>query len=460
MDVEQVVELVQRVAAGPVDGTRVALAAAVADVRRVRSWVEAQEVRLASLAQSTVSFPEKFLAEAGGSLRDAGAVLARAATARAVPGLLPALSAGEVAGEHLDVLCRRLQRLEPAVREHVLADSAGLARAAVVRSPERFSAFVGERVRLAQREVGRDDGTTRLQAQQGMVGLSWRLADEGMHQWTLLLDPVSAVAFDQAVAAEVEALFHDAAPPGCPTNPLQRQAFLRAHAMLSLARGGGGRVGRPEFIVVVDARDAGVVDHDDVEAGGPGAGGPDAGGPGAGGPDAGGPDAGGPGAGGAGPGDAGVGGFGGGSPPGEPVIDWGLPVEVPQRVLAELFAEAAVHTVIVRNGVVLHAPGTLQLGRTTRLANRAQRRALRAIYATCGIPGCAVRFGQCSVHHVRWWRHGGRTDLENLLPLCSLHHHLVHEGGWVLELLPDRTLLVSLPDGTVMSTGPPVRRAA
>lgn len=447
MDVERVVELVQRVAAGLVDASRGALATSAGELRRLRSWVEAQEVRLAAVVESAVSCPAQFLAEAGGSLRDAAAVLARAATVRAVPGLLPALAAGCVAGEHLDVLGRRLQRLEPAVRSHVLADAAGLAVAAAGRSPERFSAFVGERVRLAQREVGRDDGVSRLQAQQAMVGLSWRMADEGMHEWRLLLDPVSAVAFDQAVAAEAEALFHDKVPPGCPTNPLQRQAFLRAHAMLSLARGGGGRVGRPEFIVVVDARDADAGDGDGAgvgEAGGGPAGTEPAGDGAAGGRGAAGDDG------------EGIGGL----LDGQYVVDWGLPVEVPQRVLADLFGEADVHTVVVRNGVVLHAPGNLRLGRTTRLANRAQRRALRALYATCGIPGCAVRFGQCSIHHVHWWRHGGCTDLDNLLPVCTQHHHLIHEGGWLLTLLPDRAIVVSLPDGTQMSTGPPVRRAA
>jgi len=61
---------------------------------------------------------------------------------------------------------------------------------------------------------------------------------------------------------------------------------------------------------------------------------------------------------------------------------------------------------------------------------------------------------------VQWWRNGGFTDLENLLPLCSKHHHLVHDGRWTLTLLADRTLTINLPDGTVMSTGPPVRRAA
>lgn len=141
-------------------------------------------------------------------------------------------------------------------------------------------------------------------------------------------------------------------------------------------------------------------------------------------------------------------------------MDWGLPVEVPYRVLADLLGEAEVHAVVVRNGVVLHAPGELNLGRTTRLAGTAQRRALRALYATCAIPGCSVRFDRCKIHHVRWWRHGGRTDLENLLPVCVHHHAKVHDAGWVVVLGPDRALEVRYPDGMVHNTGPPSRRAA
>ena len=107
-----------------------------------------------------------------------------------------------------------------------------------------------------------------------------------------------------------------------------------------------------------------------------------------------------------------------------PTVDWGIPVELPDRVLADMCHSDTtdVHAVVVRNGVILHAPGELDLGRTTRLANRAQRRALRALYSTCAIPGCTIRYRRCKLHHVTWWRNGGRTDLDNLLPICTHHH--------------------------------------
>jgi hypothetical protein len=143
-----------------------------------------------------------------------------------------------------------------------------------------------------------------------------------------------------------------------------------------------------------------------------------------------------------------------------PMVDWGIPVEVPHRVLADLVDDGQVHTVVVRNGVVLHAPGNLDLGRSTRLANRAQRRALRALYATCAIPGCPVRYQRCKLHHVEWWRHGGRTDLDNLLPVCIHHHTQIHDHGWDVTLGHNRELTIRFPDGTIRNTGPPSRRAA
>ena len=147
-------------------------------------------------------------------------------------------------------------------------------------------------------------------------------------------------------------------------------------------------------------------------------------------------------------------------PDGRPSIDWGLDIELPQAFLDALRPHASIYSVKVRNGVVIEAPGVLNLGRTTRLANRAQRRALCGLYSTCAIPGCKVRYGRTKLHHVIWWRHGGRTDLENLLPLCEIHHQKIHHHGWIITLGPHRQLTLTLPDGQIMTTGPPKRAAA
>ncbi len=77
------------------------------------------------------------------------------------------------------------------------------------------------------------------------------------------------------------------------------------------------------------------------------------------------------------------------------------------------------------------------------------------MYGGCGIPGCSMAFDRCQIHHLKWFRNNGLTDINNLLPLCNKHHHLVHEGGWHLSLDSRRDLTVTFPDGSIMTTGPP-----
>ncbi len=108
--------------------------------------------------------------------------------------------------------------------------------------------------------------------------------------------------------------------------------------------------------------------------------------------------------------------------------------------------------------VVLNGEGVpLDVGRSRRLATDDQRRALRVMYRTCGIGSCDVPFDRCEIHHIEeWTADQGETNLDSLIPGCSRHHHLVHEGGWRLELDPDtRELTITLPDGTVHSRSRP-----
>lgn len=93
----------------------------------------------------------------------------------------------------------------------------------------------------------------------------------------------------------------------------------------------------------------------------------------------------------------------------------------------------------------------IDVGRKYRTATDAQWVALKAIYSTCAM--CDRSVDWCQAHHIIEWaptRHspGGPTDLDNLIPLCSHCHHLVHEGGYRIKLLPDRTLEVHRSDGT------------
>ena len=102
--------------------------------------------------------------------------------------------------------------------------------------------------------------------------------------------------------------------------------------------------------------------------------------------------------------------------------------------------------------IITGADGTaVDAGRTIRHANRRQRRALRAMYRCCAFGDCDVAFDRCEIHHLLPWELGGPTDLANLIPLCSRHHHVVHDGGWRLELDDDRLLTIVQPDGAVFA---------
>jgi hypothetical protein len=118
-------------------------------------------------------------------------------------------------------------------------------------------------------------------------------------------------------------------------------------------------------------------------------------------------------------------------------------IVLPPETVRRMACEAAIVPITLNT-----AGEVLDCGRETRVANRAQRRALRAMYRTCAYPGCDVSFDRCDIHHVIEWLRGGRSDLENLLPLCGRHHHLVHEGRWRLSLDEHRVITIHRPDGT------------
>jgi hypothetical protein len=93
------------------------------------------------------------------------------------------------------------------------------------------------------------------------------------------------------------------------------------------------------------------------------------------------------------------------------------------------------------------------LGRMSREPSAAMMRHLRYRDAECRFPGCgARRFTQA--HHIAWWEHGGPTELENLLLVCTFHHKLVHEYGWSVRRDPDGTVRWSRPGGSRYLSGP------
>jgi hypothetical protein len=101
-------------------------------------------------------------------------------------------------------------------------------------------------------------------------------------------------------------------------------------------------------------------------------------------------------------------------------------------------------------------------GRSRREADGALRNLLGVVDGErCRYPGCQhTRY--LHAHHVIWWIHDGRTDLDNLVLLCSRHHALVHKLGIQMTLHTNRSLNVEMPDGTPLPQRPdlPYRPAA
>ena len=406
MDVGAVHDRLRDVAAVRADdgAGRASIEAALRASSQIRSWLASADAVLTARLATQVSFPEKAIADCTrSSVSDAAKAKERSDTLGAVPSFADALEAADVTPAHVDAITRAGKPLAGDQRSELFDRVAALVDVASAATVDEFR----RRLALEVRSIQADDGLARLERQQRASRVRTWTDPDGMWRFDGRFDPVTGVRLAARLDAEIEALFSEAVPDSCPADPIEKQGHLRALAFARLLSGSGGsaaRPGRPEYVVVVDATE--------------------------------------------------------GDGNGGPTVDWGIPVEVPGRVLAEMTSDGDVRSVVVRNGVVVHAPGALDLGRSTRLANRAQRRALRALYSTCAIPGCAARYDRCKLHHVMWWRHGGRTDLDNLLPMCAQHHAKVHHAGWDLALGTRRELTIRFPDGTIHNTGPPSRRAA
>jgi Domain of unknown function (DUF222) len=404
MELAEVHELV--IAIAGVDAAcrdRSVLVAAVAASARLRAWLDGRDVVLAAQMEQVASYPEKALADASRtSLRDAERTVRRAHTVRSLPPLGEALAVGAVAGAHVDIAARALRQLEPHERGELVDRATWLAAMAGRTTPEEFGRTMDAEVR----RIRRDGGAERLEQQRRATRLRTSVSPrDGMWCLTGRFDPATGLRLHGRLQAALAEVVAGELPESCPSDPFERQDFLLAHALVALVcqAGAGAGVARPEVSVVVDLTET--------------------------------------------------------QRARTPIVDWGLPVEVPLAVLHELAEDADVAGVFVDHGVVWHAPGVLDLGRTCRVANRAQRRALHGLYATCAIPGCAVKYDRCKLHHVVWWDLGGATDLANLLPVCERHHHCIHIQGWTVELGHRRELTLTMPDGETMSTGPPRRSA-
>jgi hypothetical protein len=100
---------------------------------------------------------------------------------------------------------------------------------------------------------------------------------------------------------------------------------------------------------------------------------------------------------------------------------------VPASVVRRLLHDAHLQPVLTSGSEIL------DLGRSHRLASRAQWTALLVRDGGCRVDGCRIPAAWCDVDHLVAWADGGATDLDDLALLCSFHHAERHRPGARVE---------------------------
>ena len=108
---------------------------------------------------------------------------------------------------------------------------------------------------------------------------------------------------------------------------------------------------------------------------------------------------------------------------------------------------------------VLNGSVPIDVGRATRSVPLDMFRAVAKRDGGCRHPGCNRKVAWCDAHHIRFWRNGGPTSLDNLVLLCARHHHLSHRPGWQIKLLPDATIELTNPNSHTQTSHPRPRPA-
>ena len=431
------------------------LAAVVSDVARVRGFLDALDLRcvrrgreLAAVGQAEP--PENLLGGCGNrSSKDSAAVGDREKVGGALPSFEDSLAGGDVSAGHLDAIACATRSFDAALRAEFTLHEADLLDHATCESVDVFTRRCRELARRIVADHARSDAE-ELDGQRAASNLRrWVDKATGMHHTHLELDPLRDAALDNALQAaiarrrqvdgnantpwqqlQVDA-FIDAATGGIITEhddditPASVAASMRQSLTHILAR---TETEEPEAAAAVsvlsddpaaieamcariEARVPEIAIHCDIDTLRSGL-----------------------------------------HEHSLCETDNGIPI--PVSTVRRLCCDAEILPIVL-NG----AGEVLDVGRSKRTANRAQRRALRGMHRTCAYPGCTVPFSQTRAHHIDWWtRDRGPTNINNLLPLCEQHHHQVHEGAWTVTMTHERIATWRRPDGNIHHTGTTINR--
>jgi len=248
--------------------------------------------------------------------------------------------------------------------------------------------------RLAD-QVKNDHGLEKARSQRSRAGVTTWKDRDGMGHLKGIFDPEWFESIVNAMQREAAAMAAAAKNSG---EPVERGPHLDAAALVELVQHGNGSKGRAEVTVFVDADSLANGPHDHTVR--------------------------------------------------ETRNGTPLSFDTIERLCCDA---------LIRRVVIDAAGNVIDVGRRSRTATDAQWAALNAMYSSCAWADCDRPVSWCQAHHIHQWEHGGLTDLDNLLPLCSKHHHAVHEGGYTIKLLPDRTLRIFQPNGTLHGVATPNR---
>ncbi len=382
------------------------LAGFVSQLGRIRGWCAAAEVRVSRrtrqlAAEGRSESAASLLSDAGRcSSKDAHTASERETICGAMPSFEDALATGAVTAAHVDALAAATRNLDEQLLAEFIACEADLLTDAGSQGVDTFERGCRDLARhIAAQAQANSDADELDQQRKNSTVRKWTDKLTGMHKTVLSLDPVRDTELWTAVNAKLASL-RQADNNATPFDQLQVEAFLATITPTTVTPTTGDAVSRvPQVGVLIDYQTIcdGLHANSICE------------------------------------------------------LDNGIPI--PVSTVRRLCCDANVFPVVLAgDGEVL------DVGQSVRTATAAQRKALRAMHRTCAHPGCRTVVDDCKMHHIEFFRHGGKTAVDNMLPLCERHHHLVHEGGWQLTMTSGRVATWRRPDGTIWHTESTINR--